>query len=294
MDATCSPFSVSGRFHLFRNHIDSIHIPRPLMKAFRFHFARHVTAPRTILALFCLSGISAFAAPVDLNTWTPQNYSANAGNWSVQGGGATVLQTLNGNPTVFLSNQSALGTEIQGKIKVETSGDDDFIGFVLGFSAGDFSNAGADYLLIDWKQNTQGGFGTAGLAVSRVTGVAPAATNFALHNGAVTELARGATLGATGWTDNVEYTFGFTFTPTNLQVTVNGIQQINLNGNFSDGNLGFYNYSQSNVRYSGFTQDVLPPPPPTPNGVPDGGATAPLLAAGLFSLVALSRRRARA
>ena len=35
------------------------------------------------------------------------------------------------------------------------------------------------------------------------------------------------------------------------------------------GNLGFSNYSPANVRYSGFTQEVLPPPPPT--GVPDGG-----------------------
>jgi hypothetical protein len=239
---------------------------------------------------FCLAAIPAFAGPVDLTSWTVQNYSPNAGTWSIQSGNTTVLQTVNGNPTVFLSNQSALGTEIQGKIRVTTTGDDDFIGFVLGFVAGDFASASADYLLIDWKQLNQD-VAKAGLAVSRVTGVAPTADSFWAHNNGVTELARGATLGSTGWVDNVEYTFGFVFTPTNLQVSVNGVQQINLAGNFSDGNLGFYNFSQSSVLYSGFTQDVLPPTPGT--GVPDTGASVLLFGFSVGVVGLLSRRLRR-
>lgn len=243
---------------------------------------------RLLTSLFCLSAISAIAGPVDLSTWTTQNYTVGAGNWVVQPGNTTVLQTLNGNPTVFLSDQSALGTEIQGMIKVTTTSDDDFIGFVLGFSSGDFANPAADYLLIDWKQGNQSG-ADAGLAVSRVTGVVPNADpGFWAHTNGVTELARGTTLGATGWTDNVDYSFGFTFTPTNLQVSVNGVQQINLNGAFSGGNLGFYNYSQSSVLYSGFTQDVIPPT----NGVPDGGATVVLLGLSLAGL-GVARRFSR-
>jgi hypothetical protein len=239
------------------------------------------------------SAASMLAGPVDLTSWSVQNYSAGAGNWVIQPGGTTVLQTVNGNPTVFLSNESALGTQIQGKVKVTTTGDNDFFGFVLGFSAGDFSNAAADYLLVDWKQANQD-IAKVGLAVSRVNGVASAADpNFWGHTGNVTELARGATLGSTGWADNVEYTFDFSFTTTNLQVSVNGVQQINLNGNFSGGNLGFYNYSQSSVLYSGFTQDVLPPPPPTGNGVPDAGASVLLLGLSLGALGVVRRRLLR-
>lgn len=242
-----------------------------------------------LAAALCLPSASLFAAAVDLSTWTPQNYTAGAGNWVVQPGNTTVLQTINGNPTVFLSNQSALGTQIQGNIRVTTTGDDDFIGFVLGFSAGDFANASADYLLIDWKQNNQSG-GDAGLAVSRVTGVVTNADpGFWEHTNGVTELARGATLGATGWVDNVDYTFGFVYTPTNVQVSVNGVLQINLAGNFSDGNLGFYNYSQSSVLYSGFTQD--PVSPTVPGGaVPDSGASLVLCGFSVGALCLVRRR----
>lgn len=123
-----------------------------------------------------------------------------------------------------------------------------------------------------------------GLAVSRVTGVLPNADGFWDHSaepGKITELARGTNLGSTGWADNTEYTFGFVFTPTNLQVTVNGVPEININGSFSGGNLGFYNYSQSSVRYSGFTQDPVPPPT---GSVPDGGSALALLGLSLGGL----------
>lgn len=239
---------------------------------------------KALVATFFLSALSAIAVPVDLTTWTVQNYTPSAGNWVLQPGNTSVLQTTNGNPTVFLSNQSALGTGIQGVIRPGADGDDDYIGFVLGFQSGDFSNPTADYLLIDWKQGNQG-TALAGLAVSRVTGVVSNADGFWGHYLGLTELARGATLGSTGWVDNTDYTFSFTFSATNLIVAVNGVQQINLNGSFSDGNLGFYNYSQSSVLYSSFTQDVLPPT----NGVPDGGAGIALLGLSLAALGCVHR-----
>jgi hypothetical protein len=235
------------------------------------------------LLIACAFPAVGHSAAVDLSTWTAQNWSAGAGNWVVQPGGASVLQTINGQPTVFLSGESALGTDIQGKIKVETTSDDDFIGFVLGFESGDFASASADYLLIDWKQGNQSG-ADAGLAVSRVTGIVPAADpGFWEHTTGVTELARGANLGSTGWADNVEYNFGFIFTATSLHVLVNGVEEINIAGAFSGGNLGFYNYSQSTVRYSGFTQDTLPSP------VPEVGSTLALLGLSLAGMSIAAR-----
>lgn len=241
---------------------------------------------RKICFVVALAGVADFAAgaasaasvSVDLNTWTEESYPAvssfSGADWDVAADGSSVTQKINGQPTIFYSDFSAYGLETTGKIQVTTTSDDDFVGFVLGFDPGDTSSLGANYLLIDWKQGTQyfnfsggtanltgGTTASVGLAVSRVTGV-PTADELWGHldlsgntSGGVTELARGATLGSTGWVDNQEYEFSFDFGPTNLVISVDGIQQFNLTGNFENGRLGFYNFSQDTVRYSAFETD---------------------------------------
>lgn len=158
-------------------------------------------------------------------------------------------------------------------VAVETTGDDDFIGFALGFNPGDATNSSADYLLVDWKQGNQsfnfgspsctpGSLAPRGLAVSRVTGI-PTADEFWGHvdfnsptcsplGAGLSQLARATTLGRTGWGDNQENTFAFEFNATSLKVFVNDVLQIDISGSFSDGRLAFYNFSQGAVRYSGF------------------------------------------
>ncbi len=226
------------------------------------------------------------AGAVDLNDWTAESYPAvssfGAGVWTVASGGVTVDQTVNGQPTLFYSDFSAQGTTVTGKIRV-SGGDDDFIGFVLGFEPGDTSNASADYLLVDWKRRPQpynfgtpssdpGGTALAGLAVSRVLGI-PSADEFWQHatlsvsgGGGLTELARGTTLGSTGWVTGTEYAFTFDFGPSNLRVFVDGVKQIDITGSFANGRMGFYNFSQAGVTYSAFEVDqgsfpVVPLPP---------------------------------
>jgi hypothetical protein len=215
-------------------------------------------------------------SPVDLNTWT-QAFPLPAGDWAVAGGGGSVFQSINGLVTVYYSDIPVLGQKLEGKIKVETTGDDDLVGFVLGFEPGDDTNPNADYLLVDWKQGTQSvNFGGAsctpgstaprGLAVSRVSGV-PTEDEFWGHtnfntpacsdlSSGLQQLQRGATRGSTGWGDNVEYTFEFDYSATNLIVKVNGTVELNINapsGNpFPGGRLGFYNLSQRAVRYTSF------------------------------------------
>ena len=204
---------------------------------------------------------------VDLNTWTKEDSASGGGNWTVQGGGSSVFQSINGLPTVFYSNFNVFGQQLNGKIKVETTGDNDYIGFVIGFSPGDFSNSSADYLLVDWKQGNQnafGGTGKRGLAVSRVTGFPTPANrelNFWSHSGVVQELARGNTLSDTGWGDNVENEFTFEYDSTRLRVFVNGTLELDVSapgGNpFTNGRLGFYNFSQCCVRYRSFQIDTI-------------------------------------
>ncbi len=137
--------------------------------------------------------------------------------------------------------------------------------------------------MIDWKQNDQNVFGCngrAGLAISHVSGVLTDNADAWCHQGVVSELARGATLGNVGWADNQTYGFDLIFNPSNIQVLVDGALELNINGSFADGRFGFYNYSQSTVRYSAIEDSVAPPPP---SGVPVP-ATLALITLGLVRL----------
>ncbi len=274
---------------------------------------KHLFSTTRLYLGFLAVTASSHAAAVNLSSWTAESYAAvagfGAGNWVVAGGGSSVNQTVNGQPTMFVSDFTAQGTKVSGTIRVTTTGDDDYVGFVLGFKPGDSLLSSSDYLLIDWKQSSQvfdfgapsasgGGNAPAGLAVSRVTGI-PDADEFWQHKNlagtpagsGVTELARGTTLGNTGYLDNTDYAFTFDFGPNNLVVSVNGVQQLNIGGAFADGRLGFYNFSQEGVNYSAFTVD--PGTFPRPNGnVPDSGSSIAFLGLGMMAVLA-ARRMAR-
>jgi len=168
---------------------------------------------------------------------------------------------------------------------------------VLGYNAGDLDNASANYLLVDWKQADQTfgslGASTRGLAISRVTGELGNDSGAWGHNPAnnVTELARGTTLGDTGWDDNTSYDFQLNFTSSLVEVFVNGALELSVTGVFEDGGFGFYNYSQTNVRYAGVTTDVIPDPIDPPVAPVPLPASLPLLLAGLGGFAAMRRRK---
>ncbi len=260
------------------------------------------------LLLFCFAG-TANAATVDLNTWTAESYPAvsgfGAGVWTTTPDGSSVHQSVNGQPTLYYSDFNAFGSEISGVIK-SGGGDDDFIGFALGYTPGDTTNAAADYLLIDWKKGNQsydfgppsttpGSVAYAGLAVSRVSGT-PTADEFWGHTafptnpgGGLTELARANNLGSTGWAVNQEYKFTFDFGPNNLDVFVDDILELSIAGTFSDGRMAFYNFSQADVTYSAFDIDEGSYPEPVPEP-----STVLLLGSGLLGLGWYGRKRKKA
>ena len=238
-----------------------------------------------------LIGNASSEVPVDLTGWVAEG----GGTWTRAPDNNSVFQSVNGNPTVFHNDTNSQGQQLSGTITVETAGDDDFIGFVLGYNAGDLLNDSADYILIDWKQLDQGGFfgGVAldGLAISSVTGVLANNSGAWLHDPAnnVTELQRSTNLGSTGWQDNITYDFDLTFRSDLIEVFVDGSKELSITGTFADGGFGFYNYSQANVRYAGLTQSTLPPTDPdTVIPVP---ASLPLLLGAIGAITGLKRRR---
>lgn len=234
-------------------------------------------------------GAPALAAPTNLTDWTREG---TGGTWTRAPDNNSVTQSVNGDPTVFYSDFNAFGRQLSGTIRVNNTADDDFIGFVVGFNPGELTGPG-EFYLIDWKQSDQNfgsfGFAPRGLALSRVTtGLGDNAGGWS-HAPAfgITELSRAATLGATGWADFATYTFDIAYTATNLTVAVDGVEQFNLNGNFTDGRFGFYNYSQAGVTYAGISDIILPPP--NPGAVPEPASWAMLIFG--FGLVGATMRR---
>ncbi|HEX2140341.1 MAG TPA: PEP-CTERM sorting domain-containing protein [Woeseiaceae bacterium] len=257
------------------------------------HFSSSFATGALTIAVF-LSASPAGAVPVDLSDWQVDG----GGNWILQSDpepNDSVLQTLNSAPTVFFNNVDSQGTALSGSIEVQTTSDDDFFGFVLGYNDGDLFglNSVTDYIMVDWKQGTQAGW-EAGMSISRVTGSINTCgtctgTDPWDHDGNVEFLERAATLGSTGWSDHTSYLFDVVFTSTLIEVFVDDVQQFSISGAFSNGSFGFYNFSQERVRYAGITEEVVPDVLENPVSVPEPSTLALL---GLV-LLGLGLRRKR-
>ena len=240
-----------------------------------------------VILLF-VGAMTAAAAPLDLSTWVSydQPYIGSStfgvpGQWVVGATGDSVEQVRNGVPTFFVSPDGADGNRTTATF-VAPDIDDDFFGIALGFDTSP-SDPSTDYLLIDWKRadqtvNWELGVGPAdaqaGLAVSRVTGVAMLDELWG-HldseqnpNGGVIELARGTLAGSTGWVPGVSYEFRVEYTTDRLDVWVNDVHEISITGDFPAGPLALYNFSQPGVQMSGLTSEPLNEAP----NILDGGA----------------------
>ncbi|MEX2596191.1 MAG: PKD domain-containing protein, partial [Salibacteraceae bacterium] len=197
---------------------------------------------------------------IDLGTWVQEGIPAN-GNWTVTGGGNAVNQTINGEPTFYVSPDSFINVIITGDIRVATTGDDDWVGFVFGYNGPDTTDpANYDFYLFDWKQNDQnfgGFFGAEGYSLSRVNGpVVNLPEAFSANAGPFVDLIDSQYGNNEGWNDLQTYSFALTYTNTRAVIAIDGDTIFDVFGCFPPGRFGFYNYSQSDVEYSNFSYRV--------------------------------------
>ena len=196
---------------------------------------------------------------IDLNDWTAEDYETNtqycaSGTWTVDSNGRA-KETRGQAPSILHGDFDAYGKRLTAT--VHPGNDDDFFGFVVGFNGGDSTNAGAEYLLIDWKKSTQdfnfsgdstspGGEAEVGLRLSRVTGI-PDCDEFWQHAdldgtpdaSGVEELQKGASKGDSGY-DRQNYEFVIDFGSGSIEVYLDGRLELDLDGEFSDGRFGAY------------------------------------------------------
>ncbi len=226
---------------------------------------------RSIAVLFFIQSFVGVASadPIDFTTFTMESYPLTNAFPLAEWMPTQTTATLNNNASAsfFYGSESALNKRFIGTL--DPGSDDDMVGFVLGFNPGDadfftFPNP-ADFLLIDWKGATQtfdftdaagegiffhdqtlGTTAPAGLALSRVTGLATADELWS-HidsvdnpDGGVEELARGATFASTGYPRSTPIQFDIQYTETKVVVSVDGVEQFNVSGSFSDGGFGLY------------------------------------------------------
>lgn len=208
-----------------------------------------------VLHLFVLSSYSQCFTNVDFNTWQQAGNPSN-GNWVVQGGGNQVRQTVNGNPSFFITPYDLMNVHITGSFR-STDNDDDFMGFVFSYLNPLGASDTFDCWLYDWKQAQQGG-AQSGMSLNRVNGVIPPGmynTTFWNHQNTPEFTVVDNNFGSAGWNQGTNYTFELFLTYTRAQIYINGNLIFDRQDCYLPGRFGFYNYSQQDCYYSNFNYD---------------------------------------
>jgi len=198
--------------------------------------------------------------PIDLSTWQVVQYELNFqpdASWNVQPGNDAVLQTVNSDASIYIGDFDSANRVIRGTWSVQSTSDDDFMGFVFGYQSRE------QYYLFDWKQASQlsGGLAEVGMSLKVVdlpAGQDPTQADLWPTTGSanVTTLAHNTV----PWQPFTDYDFELEFTPGTIRIVVReaGVELENWtisDSTYTDGSFGFYNYSQDEVLYQGFTQE---------------------------------------
>ena len=204
--------------------------------------------------------VQVLGVPLTLCDWEvikfdPQGQTQPLASWSFDEACTTSTQTLNAKPSVLLSPIDFQEGTLTGAFHVDTTDDDDLIGFVFGWQSQ------SDFYLMDWKQGGQD-FCTAdvfeGVSIKKVS--APNAPLVCVDFFESLGTEHTATLVKAvppGWKDFVTYQWTLKITGTQGLVTIADgdtlIHEISFTADsFKGGQFGFYNNSQDSVVYELF------------------------------------------
>ncbi len=208
-----------------------------------------------------------FPQPVDYSGWVAEGQ----GTWVPDTDGLSVVQLTNGDPTFYVSPDDYLGVQFTGSLTVETTGDDDIIGFVLGYQT-PLTASGDDpddlnAVIISWKavaQNYVGGVAQEGLTLSRSSGLQTDLRGTLWHHpeSPIYKVLATSYGSDKGWMVKTTYKFVLTYTASLVEVSIDGaplfsVTSAQAGAPFEAGRFGFYNFSQSNVRYADFSVTQL-------------------------------------
>ncbi|HYC55494.1 MAG TPA: hypothetical protein VEL28_11230 [Candidatus Binatia bacterium] len=209
----------------------------------------------------CIATTAAAApVPIDLSTWTVVQYehaSQPDASWVLSDGNTVATQIVNADPSILVADFDIDNTEIIGSWRVDTTNDDDFMGFVFGYQNR------CQYYLFDWKKATQDagtGFGVAdvGMSIKEIdtcpddpTGLDLWDTGTPLRHNDIP------------WVSFTDYEFRLLFTPGEFTIEITRVSDSMVleswtvqDDTFTTGAFGFYNSSQDQVRYAGFTVEA--------------------------------------
>jgi hypothetical protein len=216
---------------------------------------------------------------IDHSAWTQIQYEFESqphANWDVASDGLSVLQTLNADASILLSDFDATDLAIEGLWRMSSSDtDDDFVGFVFGYQDAN------RYYLFDWKRATQASGGAdalVGMTLKVVDFDPPLVLDNGLYATPYQEF--WATAGTTNvrpiiqdgqplhndvpWEFNHDYRFFLEFHPGSFKIRIESAAGVLESWSVTDdtytsGGFGFFNNSQGAVSYSSFTERVTPP-----------------------------------
>lgn len=176
--------------------------------------------------------------PILLNNWT-----AAGGTWTVNPGGTSVFQSVNGADVFFLSPNDYINCDMFGNF-MTLDGDNDVMGFVFGVE-GNIAGFPTHYYRFSWDE---GGVGN-GMFVHEITKTGATA--------ATTTITPLFSLPGSHWTRGFNHQFRLVYASTYFQIYIDGTLMTTVNGCFNPGKFGFYNYSQARVTYSNFQTRIM-------------------------------------
>lgn len=208
-----------------------------------------------------------YAEPLDLSGWTSSVYDLQGGqtpaNWVLSTDKKSVTQVVNADPSMFLNNLKQTSYKMEGTFQVKTSSDDDIIGFVFGYQND------TNFYVFDWKQKKQSlsNYGTAeeGFSIKKIS--AANKSDFTLEDfWSSTDTVHTTVLATNhgtgkGWKTNTLYKFILDFTSAGFNITIQDETGTTTlwdifvpDTTYTNGQFGFYNFSQESVEYNGFVQ----------------------------------------